>query len=394
MKILVVCCHYYPESFSITSICEEWARRGHEVFVVTGKPNYGLGRILEGYEKITDEVINGVRVHRCNLYPRKDSRLSIILNYLSFWLTSRGYCRRIKEKFDVVYSMSLSPIISVAGANIYASKHKVRHVLHCLDLWPESVIVTKAIRPKSLAYRLLYHWSKAIYAKASKILVSSPSFEGYFRDVLHLRRLPIEYVPQPALLLPPQGEEVTYGSAYNLVYAGNIGTLQLVENLTRAIGLIKGEFDVKLHLIGMGAREGAVKKIISEETLQDNVIFYGPKSRAATATYFPNCTALLVSLHQEGYVGKTIPNKLTSSLYYGKPILACIGGDGKEVLEAAGGSVFSHGESPQELAEAMRELFRLSAKERETLGENNKAYFQKHFATAKIVERISDELSR
>ena len=81
MRILVVCQYYYPEQFSITEIAEGFVRAGHEVLVVTGKPNYGLWKIAEGYEKITDEVINGVRVHRCHLKPRKKGFLSIHIKY-------------------------------------------------------------------------------------------------------------------------------------------------------------------------------------------------------------------------------------------------------------------------------------------------------------------------
>ena len=59
MKILVICQYYYPEPFSITNICEELVKRGHEVTVVTGIPNYPMGKIYEGYRggKKRDEVI-------------------------------------------------------------------------------------------------------------------------------------------------------------------------------------------------------------------------------------------------------------------------------------------------------------------------------------------------
>ena len=39
-KILVICQYYKPEPFRISDICEEMVRRGHEVQVVTGYPNY------------------------------------------------------------------------------------------------------------------------------------------------------------------------------------------------------------------------------------------------------------------------------------------------------------------------------------------------------------------
>lgn len=73
MKILVICQYYYPEPFRISDICEELVKEGHEVQVVTGYPNYPLGKIYDGYGKgkRIDEVINGVKVHRCYEIPRK-----------------------------------------------------------------------------------------------------------------------------------------------------------------------------------------------------------------------------------------------------------------------------------------------------------------------------------
>ena len=73
MKILVVCQYYYPEPFRISDLCEEMVKRGHDVTVVTGTPNYPMGRIYPGYtdgEK-RDEVLNGVAIHRCPLVARR-----------------------------------------------------------------------------------------------------------------------------------------------------------------------------------------------------------------------------------------------------------------------------------------------------------------------------------
>ena len=51
MNILVVCQYYFPEPFRIADICEELVRRGNEVTVVTGVPNYPMGEIYDGYER-------------------------------------------------------------------------------------------------------------------------------------------------------------------------------------------------------------------------------------------------------------------------------------------------------------------------------------------------------
>ena len=51
MRILAVCQYYAPEPFRITDLCEELVRRGHEVTMLTGVPNYPMGEIYPDYEK-------------------------------------------------------------------------------------------------------------------------------------------------------------------------------------------------------------------------------------------------------------------------------------------------------------------------------------------------------
>ena len=98
MKILVICQYYYPEPFRIKDICEEMVRLGHEVMVVTGIPNYPEGVIYKGYEKgkKREEVINGVRVHRCFTIPRKSGMIYRFLNYFSYAFTSAHFVKTKK----------------------------------------------------------------------------------------------------------------------------------------------------------------------------------------------------------------------------------------------------------------------------------------------------------
>lgn len=80
---LVICQYYKPEPFRISDICEELVHRGHEVHVVTGYPNYPEGVLYEGYGKgkHIDEVINGVKIHRCYTVPRQTGIIKRFLNY-------------------------------------------------------------------------------------------------------------------------------------------------------------------------------------------------------------------------------------------------------------------------------------------------------------------------
>lgn len=45
--ILVVSQYFYPETFRINDMCLEWVKRGYKVTVVTGIPNYPMGKTFK-----------------------------------------------------------------------------------------------------------------------------------------------------------------------------------------------------------------------------------------------------------------------------------------------------------------------------------------------------------
>ena len=389
MRILLVSQYYYPERFSVTDIAESFVKQGHDVTVLTGRPNYGFQKILEEYRHVKYEEINGVKVHRVSLRPRKYSRLSIIKNYLSFNINGKRFARHFKEEFDVVLSISLSPVISISPALVYARKHSVPCVLYCQDLWPESTLVTHAVRKNSLTYKILFKWSKSIYSKCDKIVISSPSFREYFEKELNIKDKVFNVVNQPILNSTKHNEPIKYENKHNLVYAGNIGKLQLTDLLVEAMKFVQTE-DVKLHLMGMGSELESIKQKIINDNLNDKVIYEGAYPIEKAEAYYVNADALVVSLKNEGYVGKTIPNKAIQYMKYGRPLIVVAKGDTYDTLSKAKGSIFAS-EDPKDIARAIDELCR--SKEKDLLGLNNKKYFEEHFTTEKLTYLLSEELS-
>ena len=67
MRILVVSQHFYPEQFRINDLCFSLKKRGHDVTVLTGLPNYPKGKVLKEYRwfKNRKQIIkDGTREHR------------------------------------------------------------------------------------------------------------------------------------------------------------------------------------------------------------------------------------------------------------------------------------------------------------------------------------------
>lgn len=392
MKILVICQHYYPENFAIYKIAEQLVKDGHEVDVLTGKPNYGYGYILPEYRNVKEEDINGVHVYRVNIPPRKKNRLSIIRNYLSFWRKSKKWVNKCKKEYDVVYSMNLSPITMCSAGNYYSKKHHVPHIIHCVDLWPESVVITKAVKKGSLIYKILYKWSKDIYSKATTILVGSPSFKDYFAHTLKLPTENVHYVPQCSLVEKSEVREYEYGKGTHILYCGNLGLIQLIPLIGESMQkVVEENKDIYFHVIGMGPMSDYFTNDIKKRGLENNVIYHGPMNTKIAASYFKSTDALYVSLKSEGAVGKTIPNKLMMSMAFAKPIIAVLEGDGKEILEESHGALFAK-EDSDSIKDAILKLAKMNKKEKDRLGELNHQYYLSHFSCESVTKEIEKYL--
>ena len=392
MKVLIICQFYYPENFVITKIAEQMVKDGYEVDVLTGKPNYGYGYILPEYKNVKEETINGVNIFRVNLTPRKKSRLSIICNYLSFWKNSKKWVRHCKKEYDVVYSMSLSPVTICCAGNLYKKKHDVPHVIHCVDLWPESVVVTNAVKKNSLVYKILYKWSRSIYSKADKILIGSPSFADYFADTLKLKTDNLFYVPQCSMIEKNEMAPFDFGDGVHILYCGNLGIIQLIPLICESMSLLNDK-NIYFHIIGMGPMTDFLVNDIKERGLENNVIYHGPIIAKMAAAYFENADALYVSLKSDGVVGKTIPNKLMMSMAFGKPIIGVLQGDGRKVLQESGGTLLAD-ENAESVKNAIVALANMDKKERARLGALNKMYYDNNFSTAIVTKEIEKHLKK
>ena len=71
-KVLVVTHYFWPENFKINSICSELVKRGYDVSVLTGKPNYPLGSFKKPYNFYNKnyEVWNNIKIYRTPVFNR------------------------------------------------------------------------------------------------------------------------------------------------------------------------------------------------------------------------------------------------------------------------------------------------------------------------------------
>lgn len=383
MKILVICQYYKPEPFRVSDICEELAKRGHEVTVVTGLPNYPMGEIYEGYcrGKKRDETVNGVHVHRCFTIGRKHGVIYRFLNYYSYAISSTNYVRKLKEQYDVVFVNQLSPVMMASAGLKYRKKHRKRLVLYCLDLWPES-LVAGGMKRSGLIYGYFHKVSEKIYKQADKILVTSKSFAEYFEKEFGIKNT--EYLPQyaEAIFAPEQcrKEPDVY---IDLMFAGNLGAAQSVCTIIQAARLTRDVKNLRWHIVGDGSEYENLKKQARD---LPNVIFYGRKAVEDMPRYYAMADAMLVTMQKDPILSFTLPGKVQSYMAAGKPIIGAIDGDAALVIREAQCGYCGKAEDVVELAGNIRKF--VASENSVRLGKNARRFYEENFAEKSFVDKL------
>ena len=382
MKILVICQYYYPEPFRISDICEELVRRGNNVTVVTGTPNYPMGKIYPGYEgeTHTDEIINGVTVHRCKIHPRKTGSIHRLWNYYSYARCASKYIQTLDGSFDVVFINQLSPVMMANAGIKYAKKHGKKVVLYCLDLWPASLAAGGITG--GFAYKWFLRESKKVYNQVDQILITSKSFSSYFNQTFGITNT--TYLPQYA--------EEAFSAAtcrkepddfIDLMFAGNIGTAQSVKTIIQVAARCKDIPNLRWHIVGDGKELSDCKK--TAERLSAPITFHGRKPIEEMPFYYAMADAMLITMQKDPILSYTLPGKVQSYMAAGKPIIAAIDGETQRIINEANCGFCCDAEDVVGLEKCVRKYVHTVSND---FGENARQYYVVNFAKQTFMQRL------
>lgn len=396
MRILFVSQYFYPETFRGNDIVFDLIKKGHEVTVFTGKPNYPQGSFYPGYRfwGIQYETINGANVIRIPVYPRRNGKgINLILNYISFFLFSFPYCRfKLKESFDIIFVQQLSPITMALPAIWIKNKKINQHAklyLWVLDLWPESIIAVTGLRNKFIL-TLLQKLSRFIYAKVDHILISSISFTKSIEQFV--KDKPLMYFPNWAESIFENNADaeiapsVEFPSGFNITFAGNIGEAQDFETVLKAAELTKGK-PINWNIIGDGRKRDWIKKYIFTHKLE-NVYLYGRFPLEMMPYFFNKSDVMLLTLGNSPVFELTVPAKLQAYLANKKIILAAINGEAHDIINNNGVGKACHAGDFKTLAENAIELLNISKSERNEIEQRSLSLYRTKFSKKKLLDDL------
>lgn len=390
MRLLIVTNHFYPESFRVNDIAIDRARRGDEVTVLTGIPDYPEGHFHKGYSLFKKRVehVNGVKVVRVPLIPRGDGgKARMVLNYASsiFFFFFNGWYQALFHKYDAVFVHDTSPAFISLPAVTVSEVQNIPLYHWILDMWPESL--TAGGIQGGRIYTYILKMMKRIYKRDTEILITSHGSKPLLMD----RGVPAEkitYLPNwnddaissvDDRVLPPLPE------GFIIMFAGNLGFAQNMENLLAAANELKGEKNIHWVFVGDGRKKPWMDEYVKEHQLEKTVHLLGRYPIETMGAFFKKADVMLVALNDVLIFNLTLPAKVQAYMAAGKPILASLCGEGADIIKDAncGWSVPSN--DYKELAALVSKIAMLDKTELDALGQNARNYYEQYFAREKCM---------
>ena len=393
MNILVVTQYFYPETFRVNTLCRELVERGHKVTVLTGYPQYPIGKIYDGYgfNIQYEKLWHGIRIERVKTYPRGKTPFGLLLNCVSYVVSANRWVKQCKDRFDAVYVFEVSPVTVGLPAVAYKKKFGTPIFFNLQDLWPENVHEIMGIRFAPLTY-VINRIVDKIYTNSDKILCASHGFMDNLRERgVKEEKLVFwpQFSPEPDLK-GAKKPEIYADDKFNIVFTGNLGDAQGLELMIEAAEELKG-CGIQWHLVGDGRAKARLEKMVKEYDVAEEVLFVGRVSEAEANRYVRFADCAYLSFKNNALFNMTLPAKLQTYLACGTPILAAAGGESARLVQEANCGLAT----PPELAllvKAAMQMKEMPEIEHQEMSNNARRYYEEKFTMGKLVSELEELL--
>lgn len=401
MNILVVTHYFWPENFRINDLVEEWVKKGHQVTVLTGKPNYPLGDVFPEYLRNPETFgeFKGARVLRVPMLARAKGSVRLFLNYLSFVLGASlfGAIRLRGYKPDVIFVYEPSPVTVGLPAVLLGKLKNAPVIFWALDLWPETLAAIGVVKSERVL-NWVGHLVRFIYNRCELVLGQSKGFicsiEKYRDDKQGIRYFPswaeAVFASSPAA---PAVEVKAPPGSFNIVFAGNVGEAQDLPSVVRAALQLRHNPLIHWWIVGDGRKSDWLATEVEALGLADTVHLLGRFPVERMPSFYAAASALLVSLKKDPVFSLTIPGKVQSYLMAGVPMLGMLDGEGATVIKDSKCGLAVPAGDHEGLGRAVLQMASLPHENMQAFGLNGRNYAEREFAREGLMQKLDAMLN-
>jgi glycosyltransferase involved in cell wall biosynthesis len=393
LKLFFFTQYFWPENFRINELVKYFSK--NKPFVLTSNPSYPSKNLFINKKYFRKKLqLGNFEIIRVPVFLRNVSNLSIFLNYISFFLSSLliGIFKIYKKKFDIIFVFCPSPILNAIPAIIFKKLFKKKIILWVLDLWPDTVIDLKIVKSSYLIW-FLRKLVSYIYNNSDLILAQSKSIKSEIKKLTKTKCIYFPSWPEEFKKNKKnKAKEVISTNKLKILFAGNIGEAQSFETLIKCAKSMRYLNIVKWIIVGDGRWKKKLMHYIKINNLENQfqLISNVPLKKI---DHFYNCAdALYLSLKNNKTFRKTVPGKLQTYMSTGKPIIASISGEAKEIIIDSKCGYVSDAEDYKMLKKNIIKFSKLKRYKKLILGKNGKKYSDKNFSKKQILKGLEKEI--
>jgi len=333
----------------LADLCGELARDFDVTVVTATGRNAPAGR----------ELRDGVAIVRVRSTAFERRRLSLrALNYLTYLLSSVLAGLRC-ERPDVVLSMTDPPMVGDV-ALIVAKRFRAPLVVVIQDVFPETAIQLGRLDNRGIVF-LLRALVRLYLRRADRVVAIGETMrarlvaKGARADrTTVIANWVDSRVISPAVRDNAWAREHGLDRGFVVMHSGNVGHAQDLDTLIRAAALLRDLGDLRVAIVGGGARHGEVVKLAA---LLDaaRVTFLPYQPRESLSQSLSSADVHVVGL-AHGLAGYVVPSRLYGILAVARPVIVAADGESEtaRLVQTVGCGLIVPPGRPDELADAIR----------------------------------------
>ena len=384
-------------------MAREWQKLGHRVRIAAAEYSHLRTRQPDAPAKGGVTEIDGAefQIIKAGTYEGNGAKRAVSMFRFVAGLWRRA--GRIAKEFrpDVVISSSTYPLDSYAAARI-AKKSGGRYIHEAHDVWPLTLTELGGMSPRHPFVRLLDRAERYAYKHCDRVVSILPDVLPHMMEQGLQTADKFAFIPNGVVTeewehAAPLGAEhaelldkLHRDGRFIVMYLGGHALSNALDQLLDAAKMADGATFV---LIGKGVEKARLEKRAKDEKLA-NVIFLPAIPKEQVPDALRRADALYIGAeHTSLYRFGVSMNKMYDYMMSARPILNGVVASNNDVEEAGCGLSFDSSR-PEEIADAVKRIRAMSAKERAEMGHRGAAWVRENCDYAKLAGRFLDLIAR
>ena len=397
MNILMIAPYYEPDLgpsaplFAMLSV--GLIKREHKVTVITTVPHYPSGGVSAPFRgrKIRRSLENGVEVIRVPIPSLKRTNLAKrLLQFLSYQYLATW--TGLFQRYEVAFVANPALWVWLPFAFLVALRRKPS-VFSVHDVYPD-VGVTLGIFRNQAVIAAVAAVERFCLNRSTLVRILSNSFKPGLRKLgLSEAKMALVYDWVDTDLIRPLPHDNAFAREHGLtdrfivLYAGNLGLSQGLEDVLTAAEQIIDHHDIHFVFVGGGAGRDRLMTLAQKKQLV-NVQFLPFQPRARLPEVLASSDVSLVILRR-GIGTGSLPSKTFSIMASARPLIVSVdeGSETWKLVKQAEAGICVPPENSRKLAEAILSLWQ-DQELREKLGRNGRIWAERHHSSQSVAEKF------